>query len=191
MKRATLILGVLLAGCQSQPTPPTTSDDERPQVPARGAFGFDYATWPSVTDTPHQVSPAFLMFCRAPTADEVRQQEAAKKEHGPHAESAIVVRVNPIGLDRFKSGGGVPVGTVVIKEKYYHYYPGAEPSAVAAMIKREAGYDPEHDDWEYAYEERSSGSERKVERGKIASCIECHKAAGIDYLFRPYLEGKR
>ena len=191
MTWATLILAVLFAGCQSQPTPPPAPDDARPPVPARAAFGFDYATWPSVTEPPYRVSPEFLAYCRSLTAEENRQQEAAKKEHGPHAESAIVVRVNPIGLDRFKSGGAVPVGTVVIKEKYHHYFPGAEPSAVAAMIKREAGYDPEHEDWEYAYEERWAGSERKVVRGKIESCIECHKVAGIDYLFRPYLEAKR
>jgi hypothetical protein len=191
MRWATLILGVLLAGCQSQSAPPTALEpnDERP--PARVAFGFDYANWPNVTEPFHKVSPGFIVYCRPLSADEVRRQEAAKKEYGPHAESAIVVRVNPIGLDRFKSGGAVPVGTVVIKEKYHHYYPGAQPTAVAAMIKREAGYDPEHEDWEYAYEERWAGSERKVVRGKLESCIECHKVAGIDYLFRPYLEAKR
>ena len=105
---------------------------------------------------------------------------------------AVVVRVNPVGVDRFKAGQPVPAGTVVVKEKYPEYSPNTPPVAVAAMVKREPGYDPENGDWEYAYEQRWPEAERKVVRGKLRSCIDCHQGArDTDYLFRPYLRASR
>ena len=72
------------------------------------------------------------------------------------------------------------------------YSPDAQPVGIAAMIKREPGYDPENGDWEYAYEKRWPEAERSVVRGKLGSCIECHKGARItDYLFRSYLRASR
>ena len=55
------------------------------------------------------------------------------------------------------------------------------------MIKREPGYDPGHGDWEYA--DVRLEPEKKVARGKIASCIACHDGKkNDDYLFRDYLK---
>ena len=84
----------------------------------------------------------------------------------------VVVRVNPVGVDRFKAGQPVPAGTVVVKEKY----PAVLPEHTAGRSRRDgqagAGYDPENGDWEYAYEQRWPEAERKVVRGKLRWCIE-------------------
>ncbi len=47
-------------------------------------------------------------------------------------------------------------------------------------MKRSAGYDPEHGDWEYFYFE----DRKKIESGPIASCIQCRSSAQAhDYVF--------
>jgi hypothetical protein len=164
-----LVMVGALVGCQLEPEHPVAPP------PQAGPLGIDYKDWPRVTEKPYQVKPAAAMLCAPFTAFQDR---------GPHTDCAIVVRVNPLGLECFKSRKPVPVGTVVIKEKHTN----GQQVAVAAMIKREAGYDPDHGDWEYAFEKLGAGQERKVERGKLSSCIECHQGVrATDYLFRPYL----
>jgi len=118
MKRSMLVLGIACVGCQ--PTAindPVQVDAPRP----REALGIDFAGWPSVTEKPWPVAPVMLLMCAPPTPEMVRQREAEKKERGPHSESAVVVRVNPTGREQFISGQPVPVGTVVVKEKYSRY----------------------------------------------------------------------
>ena len=152
-------------------------------------LGFDFANWPSVTENPISVPSAFLVFCAPPTE---AQLETDRKVHGPHSQSEIVVRVNAIGIEQFKTGRSAPAGTIVVKEKYTRYSPNTPPSAIGAMIKREPGYDPEHGDWEYAYEEQSPKTERTLVRGRLDSCIKCHSGArDTDYLFRGYLQASR
>jgi hypothetical protein len=90
-----------------------------------------------------------------------------------------------------------PVGAVIVKEKQRlepdggGQVTGQEGSVasdgVGGMIKRLAGYDPEHGDWEYFYFEDPT----KVEQGKIASCVECHRgAAATDYVFGGWAEDR-
>ncbi len=188
MSRALLIACCSLGGCNS---PPDRSSAPRITAPSlsheRESIGTDYTGWPKVTEKPFPIALQFYYFCRAPSPEQIQQQKDLEKLHGPHAKASIIVRVNPIGLAQFKAGQPVPVGTMVVKEKYPDYSPDATPAAVAAMIKHEPGYDPEHGDWEYAYEQFSP--EHKMSRGKIESCIECHKGTrSTDYLFRPYLK---
>jgi hypothetical protein len=46
-------------------------------------------------------------------------------------------------------------------------------TGVGGMVKRSAGYDPTHGDWEYFYFE----DPKKIESGRIASCVQCHSSA--------------
>jgi hypothetical protein len=190
MRWMVLILSGLFGGCQPE-TIPVLAPDVAPADP--DSLGLDYASWPKITEKPYPVAIEFITFCRPLLPGEAQKMEAEqRKKHGPHALGAIVVRVNPIGVDKFKAGQPVPNGAVVIKEKYLLRAAKTPPSAVAAMIKREPGYDSEHGDWEYAYEDRSVDAKQKVVRGKIASCIECHKGTrSTDYLFRSYLKAPR
>ena len=62
-----------------------------------------------------------------------------------------------------------------------------------AMVKREAGYDPGNNDWEYLmigfdeendYSTHPFGMLDKANRGKLQGCIDCHaKAGGGDFLW--------
>jgi hypothetical protein len=87
-----------------------------------------------------------------------------------------------------ENAASYPVGSIIVKEKKAMSYRAGDRSSamtkardgVGGMIKRPPGYDPEHGDWEYFYFEDAA----KIERGKIASCVQCHAgAAGKDYVF--------
>src|SRR5579872_5406432 len=191
MKRLLLILSCTLGGCSSPPdrtSIPTTSRTSNDSH-ERTSLNLDYTDCPKVTETPFPVALDAFFDCAAPALERAKQHHEVDKQHGPHAKSYIVVRVNSTGLAQFKAGKSVPEGTVVVKEKHPVYEPNAQPVAIAVMFKREPGYDPEHGDWEYAYELLQTENARKVERGKIESCIDCHKGTrSTDYLFRPYLK---
>jgi hypothetical protein len=63
-----------------------------------------------------------------------------------HGGRMVDVYVNPIGLDAFKAGTEMPVGSVVVKTS-------KEPDGegpLFVMEKREAGFNPEHGDWWFA-----------------------------------------
>jgi Cytochrome P460 len=52
---------------------------------------------------------------------------------------------------------------------------------ITVMFKREAGYDPAHQDWFYAKYAGKGGVEAA---GRVDGCISCHKKApGNDYVF--------
>jgi hypothetical protein len=82
----------------------------------------------------------------------------------------------------------MPAGATIVKEKWDDER-AKSPIAYAAMIKREAGYDPKHGDWEYVY--ATLGEQGSIERGRMKTCIDCHATAEKrDYLFRNWLDAK-
>ena len=94
------------------------------------------------------------------------------------------------------AGGGtapppLPVGTIIIKEKYDHIEDAktrTKADAYAAMIKHEPGYDADHNDWEYVYIELDKPNTiTGATCGKLDSCIDCHaNRKQTDYVFRDY-----
>ncbi|HEY9509035.1 MAG TPA: cytochrome P460 family protein [Verrucomicrobiae bacterium] len=79
-----------------------------------------------------------------------------------------------------------PVGAVIVKQKTVNGYTGndgkrvVQDNGVGGMIKRAPGFDPKHGDWEYFYFENP----KKIENGRIASCVKCHDSAkNKDYVF--------
>lgn len=197
MKRIAVLL-VVVAGCQqsnSRPVPETQQlPAENPQpsteTPPSSAVDIEFSKWPTATDLPVDVSPAQAQAC-GPGYNGSKSRWAhfgGANRHGPHFGRYIVVRINPDAEQEFKElAAPLPVGTVVVKEKHSEFLPKGPPSEYGAMIKREAGYDREHGDWEYLYAVR--GPEEKVTRGRLESCIECHShAKHRDYVFRTYLK---
>ena len=214
---ALLTLCIALAGCageaeQDRPISEAPEQDTTPVVSAEPEYEWaaelinNAAEWKPVTE---KAVPAHQMnfgLCRLPIP--------GVDDHGPHnaytfadlhgddrdktpKSPANQFIVNPIGRSAFYNVSDdalpapLPVGTVIIKEKYNQIEDAnkrANPHSFGVMIKHEPGYNPEQGDWEYAYIEM--GDEMKITgatRGKLATCIDCHanrKAA--DYVFRNY-----
>lgn len=149
-----------------------------------------YAELTLITKEPVLVDLQLAMLCRGISQQDV---DDARKRHGPHAHTSVKIFMNEIAAEAFRDrSAAYPVGSVIVKEKLGLEYdnhrddraPGQKipktPDGVGGMIKRAAGYDPEHGDWEYFYFEDPT----KVEHGKIASCVECHRgASATDYVF--------
>jgi hypothetical protein len=161
---------------------------QAPAIPAPEAF----RAWPYVYAR-ENADAHLMLLCKVPSQQELEAH--AKEEqarYGPHAQHAIAVRVNPEALDAYQTTQPMPVGAVVVKEKWWGFSPGglnADPKRAdldklpasteyGMMIKREPGYDPAHGDWQYVYVEAG-----KVTEGRLPSCIQCHSQfKARDYL---------
>jgi hypothetical protein len=168
---------------------PLATASEQPDVEQ---VALTYRSLRAMTKEPVYVNPMFAAMCRNVSQEEV---EAARKVFGPHANTAVRIYMNDLAADTFGKANPVyPVGAIVVKEKEAMGYssatqPGSmvlDKGGVGGMIKRPAGYDSAHGDWEYFYFEDPG----KVESGKIISCVQCHSgAAGQDYVFGSWAHG--
>lgn len=131
------------------------------------------------------MNPELAMLCRGASKEEV---ERARLKFGPHANTGIVIFMNPSAANAFATNGSVyPIGAIIVKQKTIHGYTDKngkrihEPdNGIGGMIKRPAGYDPRNGDWEYFYFEDA----KKIESGRITSCVQCHSSAkDKDYVF--------
>ena len=90
---------------------------------------------------------------------------------------------------------GIPPGTIITK-KTWMAEDGQKTDKLYvsfAMVKRESGYDPANQNWEYVmipfdenndYSMHPFGMLDNANRGKLQGCIDCHaKAGGGDFLF--------
>lgn len=141
-------------------------------------FAKNTAKLSRVTSKPFKMDAAAAFLC-APAP-------RAKTPNEPHREYYCHVYIDEPGLKIMKTGDGLyPVGTVIVKQKF------SDATAKSAelytlMRKREQGYDPEHGDWEYSIVNRQAT--QVLARGRIESCIECHKAhEKTDYVTRQYM----
>jgi hypothetical protein len=169
-----VLVVALMAGCSTSPPSSTPVAEATSQT----SEGIDYGSWSAVTPQPIRVPKEAFYRCSA-TPDQIAR--------GPHFAPAVKVYANPTALSALQSTAtwAMPVGSVVVKEKWWDEK-ASQPSAYAAMFKRDAGYDPDNGDWEYLFAQLDGG--RKVQRGRIQNCIACHQgAAPQDYLFRTYL----
>jgi hypothetical protein len=174
MRRAVLILGsILLTGCSSSDD--VAGDPHRDDIQQ---IASTYSQLKSMTPEPVYVDPVLSMLCRGLEPEDIN---AARKASGPHALTAVRIYMSNSAAEVFgRSEARYPVGSIIVKEKDAWGEKGTSHDGVGGMIKRPAGYDPEHGDWEYFYFE----STEKIERGRIASCVQCHTgASGKDYVF--------
>jgi hypothetical protein len=138
-----------------------------------------YRDWTLANQKPHRVYSAAAVLCAAPINP--------PKDPSPHADKYIRVFVNHAGRNVMmnRSATTFPRGTMIVKQKLAAET-SVDPELLTVMIKREAGYDKSHGDWEYAVFD-GPGS-KLTRRGKLENCRGCHaKQARIDYVFRTYL----
>ena len=132
-----------------------------------------------VTPKPYRVNWAGSLLCKRPNSI----------SHSPHGEHWIHVFVSPSGTNAMATGKGTyPFGTVILKQKFLDAG-GTNTDFYTGMRKREAGYNPEHGDWEFFTLDR--GGLTVTARGKIESCMDCHlKYKATDFVSRRYLTTK-
>ena len=77
--------------------------------------------------------------------------------------------------------GRLPVGTVVVKEATR---PGADFIGLIAIMRKQRGANPEHNDWVFVEYTREAASARFGEQAAGAVCWSCHDGAReSDYVF--------
>jgi hypothetical protein len=169
-QRGGWLLLLVAGGCSGQAS-------QAPQPAPPSGTPIEYAGWPSLTSEPVRVSEHLFAMC---------VETPEMKRLGPHFAPVVRYYANPDGLAAVSGGTApVPVGTTVVKEKFWK--DGEPVTGVAAMVKREAGYDPGFGDWEYVYSWRNPGGPWTTERGKLDNCRACHHGAKeTDFLFRTY-----
>jgi len=139
-----------------------------------------YRSFEPRTPAPVSVSGYIFGLCRMPT---LRETEFLASLHGDGR--YLQDWANPLAAAALTSQakGAFPVGAVIVKEKYAG--PHAEPADVVAlglMIKRAAGFDAAHGDWDYAYYEPALGIIQNTEQ--TAYCAKCHAAAAAtDFVY--------
>jgi len=139
-----------------------------------------YRGWQSLLKTPRSVPWELAIRCVSITDAE---RATAMQRYGPHSERTIRVFGNIGGDIRTRWTNPLPVGSVIVKEKFAAG--SKRPEGVAFMVKR--GNDSrfrESGGWEFLY--FPAGPDR---RATHEACLACHRAAAAnDYVFGKYPE---
>ena len=113
-----------------------------------------------------------------------RRNDFLNAEVGPNEHSFGVVYVNEAARDVFgrSPSATFPPGAIIVREKL-PAVTSITPDLIAVMIKREPGFNPKANDWEFAVV--SSVGKRVTHREKTGSCQKCHSSeAKSDFVFR-------
>jgi hypothetical protein len=137
-----------------------------------------YKKWTLVNPTPELMEPLPAISCGL---------IPGRREGSPHLHKYVSVFVNSVGKEAMMKMARpmYPVGSMIVKEKLASA-DSTKPELLTAMIKREAGYNPESGDWEYLV--LDGAASEIVERGKLTRCSGCHQAyKHRDFITRTYL----
>ena len=107
----------------------------------------DTAVWTKVNDKPYMMGVTASVLCGLPS----KQHLESERKKNPHAASFITVYVNNAGKEAMfaKDAQTFPEGSVIVKEKFGNYL-GGKAQLYTIMRKREAGFNPDLGDWEFA-----------------------------------------
>jgi hypothetical protein len=137
-----------------------------------------YRQWTLVNPTPQLMEPKVSTDCAFP---------GGRQGPSPHQDKYISVFVNSLGREEMmtKRSPKFPIGSMIVKEKL-RSHDSTKPEMLTAMIKREAGYNPESGDWEYLV--LDGAASKIVEQGKLTRCSGCHRPYKFsDFITRTYL----
>jgi hypothetical protein len=138
-----------------------------------------YKHWTPANPKPVKLDAQIAVMC-APAS-------AMRQPDSPHANKFITVYVNDKGKTALLKTANpqFPQGTIIVKEKLANESATA-PELLTVMLKREAGFNPPSNDWEFMVV--NGDGKTVIERGKLMNCITCHTAKRQqDFVFRNYL----
>jgi hypothetical protein len=157
------------------------SSDDTKALQATDKFE-NYRGWLQVNKKPLLMESSASIMCAAPNI-------GRQKNDNPHKDKFIVVFVNQPGDQAMmeQAHPKFPRGSVIVKEKLSSAE-SATPELLTAMVKREKGFNPAGNDWEFFV---LSGDAKAIQaRGRLDSCLACHTAQrGNDFVYRNYLPG--
>jgi hypothetical protein len=183
-KLSTVVL-TLCAACACAETSGSQqkASEQPPRVRLAGAeLVAGYKGWTRVNPEPAVFHSQLAFLCAPPTEAQLRRER-----ENLHLNKFITVFVNDSGRRAMleEKRPRFPAGSLVVKEKL-PARDASEPELLTAMLKHEAGYDPEGGDWEYLVLD-GQGKEVRA-RGKLESCRACHQAyPDTDFVARNYL----
>lgn len=189
-----LLIATIPVGCSKMPAANSMASAASTTQPALVDIVAAYPAYQKMTAQPVMVNPELAMLCRGASPSEIM---AASKTKGPHAHTAAVIFMNDDAAKTFGRDrqGPYPPGAVIVKQKDdlgYFDQPAGQfvrrvNPGVGGMVKRAPGFNPAHGDWEYFYFE----DPKKVEAGRLPSCITCHDGARkTDYVFGTWSQPK-
>ncbi|MFZ5889966.1 MAG: cytochrome P460 family protein [Myxococcota bacterium] len=165
-----------LAACSSSGS---TSNDSGGNEQTLESARQGYRKYKQRTAEPVPISSQIFALCRLPTAAE---DAFANSLHGK--DLYLLDWLNEGAQKGYAQNGSqpFPVGATIVKEKLVRvgaaYY---EVAALGFMLKRDAGFDAAHGDWEFAYWETGKGF---ISDGNEASyCGGCHASSSTDFVF--------
>jgi hypothetical protein len=122
-----------------------------------------------------------------PRQSEAGHERESSASHEDGAGSFGVVYVNEVARHALLSEKKpqFAVGSVIVREKLARETDAA-PQLLVVMVKRERGFNPKANDWEFLM---LDGDARRVRhREKTGSCQTCHaQQKKSDFVFRTYL----
>ncbi len=130
-----LSTAVALVACKS-PTPATTPDRS--------------AEKPAKPGDPYKVFGPLEIGADWESYTKLNKELVESEDHGRRF---VDTYVNDIGVAAYKDDSAeIPVGTIVVKTSFQRDgdKPGTKRGPIFVMAKKEAGFDPDHDDWYYA-----------------------------------------
>jgi hypothetical protein len=133
-----------------------------------------YRRWTRANPRPFKIPPANAAGC------------ATWFMASPHSDRYITVYVNALGRRTMLSREArhFPVGSILVKEKL-RKATDTTPELMTVMVKRPAGFDPAHGDWEYSVRDADG---RPTDAGRVQHCQSCHEGRKLsDYVFGDYL----
>lgn len=146
-------------------------------TPSVAEIAVGYTNFEQITKNVVYVNSRLAELCRGISRQEV---DAERARFGPHANTGILIFMNDRAAAAFRTHTNqFPVGAVIVKHKTDFGFTDESgkqvqrDNGVGGMIKRSPGFDPQHGDWEYFYFENP----KKIESGRIASCVQCHDSA--------------
>lgn len=179
---ATGLVGLVLAAVavDSQPPQERTPDDAMLLKLTR-----ERESMTRITREPYRVPGPLAGLCRAATTE---VEEMATASRTPHSDRWIHVYATSSEKKRLETGRtGYAVGSIILKEKLLN---DSDTELFTGMLKRKPGYNPDCGDWEFFVV--SGDAKNVVARGRIESCMECHKAyPETGFVVRDYLDAER
>lgn len=184
--RIAVLVAVLLAlaacGGEAEPPPPPAAAPEPETTTAPATTSDEATTEEATTEAAPQPPkppappgvPSFVAGYRGWT--KLNEAPIPPRDSDPHFGTKDVFASNErLGNGRF------PVGTVVVKEATR---PGADFIGLIAIMRKQRGADPEHNDWVFVEYTREAAGARFGEQAAGAVCWSCHLGAReSDYVF--------